>query len=322
MSDRSKAKVAFLDQTSWAEWAQSPIAQDASARSYTRLSHKGESVILMDAAPEAGEDVGPFIRITKELQKMQLAPPRILARDDGQGFLILEDLGNTDFAKAIHANPACAIELYRAAADVLIHISQQAAPNLHALDAATAGDMVRITAEHYAQTPALADDLSASITTMFQDHCQATPTLALRDFHAENLIWRPDRTGLQRVGLLDFQDAFIAPDGYDLASLLRDARRDIDANLADNILGYVADQTGEPHDQLTLRIRGLAIQRNLRILGVFARLIRVHGKTRYAAMLPRVWRYINEDLDHPAFSDLHKLVSDGLPAPSAFEAST
>lgn len=318
MPDRRDAMTRFLDPTPWANWTGTAIAQDASARSYTRLTHGKDSVILMDAPPSAGEDVQPFIDMSDVLQGMDLAPPKILAGDVPQGFLVLEDLGTTDFAKAIQADPTRAQDLYQAAADVLIHIAKRPAPALKKMDAETASDMVRITAEHYAQTPEIADALADGVTQMIQAHCGPADTLALRDFHAENLIWRPDEIGLKRVGILDFQDAFIAPAGYDLASLLRDARRDIDRGFANDLISYVADQTAQPIDQLSLRIRCLAVQRNLRILGVFARLIRVHRKIRYADMLPRVWNYIIDDLDHPALSDLQKLVRDGLPPPSAW----
>jgi len=318
MSDRAEAKARFLNETPWASWQGTAIAQDASARSYTRLSDGRQSVILMNAPPSAGEDVRPFIHIGNLLQGMNLAPPQILAADADQGFLILQDLGPIDVASAISVDPKTAEGLYKAAADVLTHIAKQPAPDLPKMDPTTAGNMVRITAEHYARAPTIADDLADHVTHMMQSHCGPADTLALRDFHAENLIWRPKETGLHRVGLLDFQDAFVAPAGYDLASLLRDARRDIDRELADTIISYVAEQTVPGRDQLNLQLRCLAIQRNLRILGVFARLISVHGKTRYRAMLPRVWRYITEDLDHPALTDLRKLVSDGLPDPSAW----
>lgn len=313
MSDRTASLSRFLNASVWTDWIKTPIAQDASARSYMRLSQGVKSAILMDAPPGKNQDIRTFVKMTDMLHAMNLAVPAILAEDMEHGFLMLEDLGTTDFAKAILTDPDCAEELYKAAADILIHIAGQPAPDLHKMDPVTAGDMVRITAEFYAQTPAMADTLAMATTDMFQTFCGPADTLALRDFHAENLIWRPGESGLQRVGLLDYQDAFIAPSGYDLASLLRDARRDIDSDFAAGITAYVAQKTDEPFDQLALRIRCLAVQRNLRILGVFSRLIRVEGKTRYAQMIPRVWRYLDQDLDHPSLADMRKLFRECLP---------
>lgn len=317
MSDRDIAKFKFLRATQWADWSHHAIAQDASSRSYTRLSNGSHSVILMDAPPDMDKSMGPFIQIGTYLRNIGLAAPKLLEDDRDQGFLVLEDLGTTDFAKAMRADPQCTQELYYAAADVLLEIPKHRAPDLHKMDANTAGEMVRIAAEYYVQSPALADALSQNVTDMVDTHCGPADTLALRDYHAENLIWRPNQSGVQRVGLLDFQDAFIAPAGYDLASLLRDARHDVDDKLAASVTAYVAAKTLEEPSSLALRVRCLAIQRNLRILGVFGRLISVHDKPRYAAMLPRVYRYIIEDLDHPALGKLRELVNDSLPPPNA-----
>jgi aminoglycoside/choline kinase family phosphotransferase len=112
------------------------------------------------------------------------------------------------------------------------------------MDPKIGANMVAITAEWYAKdvdqtnlVAAMKDALSA--LTAIAD------TLALRDFHAENLIWRPERNGLDRVGLLDFQDAFLAPAGYDLISLLKDARRDVDPILAQDIISQFSALVGQ-----------------------------------------------------------------------------
>jgi len=89
--------------------------------------------------------------------------------------------------------------------------------------------------------------------------------LSLRDFHAENLIWRGDQDGPDRVGLLDFQDAFVTHPAYDLASLLRDARRDVDPDLTDLMLA----RFGRKDPAFKMAFHVMAVQRNLRILGIF-----------------------------------------------------
>ena len=126
----------------------------------------------------------------------------------------------------------------------------------------------------------------------------------MRDFHAENVIWRPGRRGHDRFGLIDFQDAFLAPPEYDLASLLRDARRDVGADAAEAAIAAFATRSGRNRDVVSAATAMLAVQRNLRILGIFERLIRTAGKPRYADFLPRVRRLIEEDLTHPALADL------------------
>ena len=139
-------------------------------------------------------------------------------------------------------------------------------------------------------------------------------TLALRDFHAENLIWRPEHVGTDRVGLLDFQDAVLAPAGYDLASLIRDVRRDVSPQLAEDVTSYFEDHA-KPGPDFRAQLACLGAQRNLRILAVFARLAKVHGKRRYLDLMPRVWNNLMLDLQHPSLINLQTAVRDVLPAP-------
>ena len=142
-------------------------------------------------------------------------------------------------------------------------------------------------------------------------------TLSLRDFHAENMIWLPDRAGLHKVGLLDFQDAMIGPRGYDLASLLMDARRDVSPEVIEIILAEYANRTQQSRETVGRIYAILGAQRNLRILGIFVRLAMNMGRTRYLDFLPRVWGYVETSLSHPALDDLAKVVLRDLPKPSA-----
>jgi aminoglycoside/choline kinase family phosphotransferase len=200
---------------------------------------------------------------------------------------------------------------------VLVKIHAASAPQgLPRMDPKIGANMVAITAEWYAKdvdqtnlVAAMKDALSA--LTAIAD------TLALRDFHAENLIWRPERNGLDRVGLLDFQDAFLAPAGYDLISLLKDARRDVDPILAQDIISQFSALVGQDAVSFEAQCACLGVQRNLRILGVFARLIRRDKKLKYAAFIPRVWSHIQADLAHPALLNLRNAVDASLPAPSS-----
>lgn len=314
MSDRSAAIAAFLARTGHAGWLQQAIAADASRRRYLRLSRGGESVILMDAPPASGEDIRPFVAMARLLQAAGLSAPAILAEDATEGLLLLEDLGPCDVARWVDLHPAETAQVYRASVDVLVHLAGIRAPDLPRLTPAVAGDMVAITGEFYADrpVPALVGAVTATMARLAPD----PDRLALRDYHAENLIWRPGQAGLARVGLLDFQDAFVAPSGYDLASLLRDARRDVPDDICAAMTAHFAARTQAGPD-FPARLACLGAQRNLRILGVFARLARQMGKTRYLPMIPRVWAQLQKDLAHPALADLRAVVHDLLPAPGA-----
>jgi aminoglycoside/choline kinase family phosphotransferase len=130
-----------------------------------------------------------------------------------------------------------------------------------------------------------------------------------RDYHAENLLWLPERDGLARVGLIDFQDAVAGSAAYDLISLTEDARRTVSPELAEAATRhYLAamKQQGSPVDEAQFRheMAVMAAQRNAKIVGIFARLYSRDGKARYLAFLPRVWGYLARDLSHPALARL------------------
>ncbi|WP_394179130.1 aminoglycoside phosphotransferase family protein [Yoonia maritima] len=303
----------FIASSDWAAWDRHALAGDASARRYERLTDGTSNVILMDAPPENGETTHAFASITSLLQNAGLAPPEILAHDVSAGIMILSDLGQDDFARWLTQNPSDNLTLYRAATDVLVHLANYPAPSdLNQMTPEIGAQMVEITGEFYANapTPDLTNEVHRALITLAPN----ANTLALRDYHAENLIWRPEQQGLNRVGLLDYQDAFIAPAGYDLASLLRDVRREIDPALAQEITTYYMAKTGAG-SEFPAQLACLGAQRNLRILGVFARLSLVMGKKRYIDLIPRVWANLMADLRHPELKMLEQAVRDTLPAP-------
>jgi aminoglycoside/choline kinase family phosphotransferase len=130
-----------------------------------------------------------------------------------------------------------------------------------------------------------------------------------RDYHAENLLWLPDRHGVAKVGLIDFQDAVAGSAAYDLISLVEDARRDVSPELAGAATAhYLAamQAQGTPVDEAAFRheMAVMAAQRNAKIVGIFARLYKRDGRPRYLAFLPRVWTYLERDLAHPALANL------------------
>lgn len=313
MSDRNEHIARFLSGTHWQNWPQRPVAGDASARRYLRLSDGKTSVILMDAPPSENGPTQPFADMAAHLLQSGLAAPEVFAHDPATGLMVIGDLGKTDFAAHLRQSPKDEIRLYKAATEVLIKLAAIQPPqHLTRMTPDVATDMIDVLCPHY--TKADLTVLKNQLRDALASYAPEPNTLALRDFHAENLIWRPALAGHARVGLLDFQDAFVAPAGYDLVSLLRDARRDMsDATMLDCRDHYIA-QTGAPtHFPTTLACLGVA--RNLRILGVFARLAKSAGKTRYLAFLSRVWAHLLADLADPALQDLRRVVLDTLPAP-------
>jgi len=162
----------------------------------------------------------------------------------------------------------------------------------------------------------LKEQFCAVLEPLLTCHAAAADVLILRDYHAENLLWLPERAGLARVGLLDFQDALEGHRAYDLVSLLQDARRDVSNRVESAMLERYIAATGQDAESFITAYRLLGAQRNLRILGVFARLCLRDSKPRYLDLIPRVWAYLQRDLEHPALSPLRPILADALPAPT------
>ncbi|MFZ3580676.1 aminoglycoside phosphotransferase family protein [Loktanella sp. DJP18] len=312
MSDRGLRTSRFLSGTQWQDWKAFPLASDASARRYWRLTGPaGRTAILMDADPATGENVTPFLAIAQWLIANGLSAPGLLHGNVPQGLLLIDDLGPETVAAAA-ANVTEDI-LYDAAVDVLVVLDRLTPPpGLKVMTPGVGAEMVAITAEAY--HPCDPAPLVGAMRDALAAHAPTASHLALRDYHAENLIWQPQAAGLHRIGLLDFQDAFVAPRGYDLASLLRDIRRTVSAAQVTRQTARFAAAVGIDPDALAAQLATLGAQRNLRILGVFARLD-ARGKPRYADMLPRVWDQLLADLDHPALTDLRRIVVTMLPRP-------
>ena len=145
-----------------------------------------------------------------------------------------------------------------------------------------------------------------------------TPVFVHRDYHAMNLMWLPHRTGVARVGMIDFQDALAGHPAYDLISLLEDARREVTPAISDFMTAlYISRSRAEglALDETQFRAAAalLAAQRNAKIIGIFARLWMRDTKPRYLAHLPRVWRYMERDLAHPALAPLKAWYDRAVP---------
>jgi aminoglycoside/choline kinase family phosphotransferase len=148
---------------------------------------------------------------------------------------------------------------------------------------------------------------------------KADPGWVLRDYHSPNLMWLPNRDGVRRVGILDFQDALVGPLAYDLVSLLQDARLDVPEALERELLARYCSARGAQSqhfssDRFVSLYATLGAQRNSKILGIFARLAKRDGKRGYLAHIPRVARYLERGLAHPALAELRRFYAREFPA--------
>lgn len=318
MTDRAAAADAFIDAAGWGQATRSVLAGDASNRRYDRLvAGDGHSAVFMDAPPEKGEDVRPFIRVAQFLTATGLSAPRILDQDTERGFLLIEDLGDAVFARLMADDPERTAPLYAAATDALIDLHKAAPLDLPVCDAAWLGTTTGLLFDWYAADATLEKPFNDLFVPLAQGLDTAPRVVILRDFHAENLIWLPDRAGPARVGLLDFQDALLGHPAYDLVSVLQDARRDVAPEIEAEMIARYLRKTGAEAESFHRAYTLLGLQRNLRILGIFARLCLRDGKAHYLDYVPRVWGYVQRNLAHPDLAPLAGLLKGRLPEPTA-----
>ena len=324
MTNRAVLAEALIAQTPWCGAHQEPLAGDASNRRYKRLTDPstGRTAVLMDAPPDKGEDVETFVCVANYLRSLGLSAPEIYAIDAEYGFLLLEDLGDALFSRFLRDNPKLQRTLYDAATDVLVHLHAAPTLSLDSYDPALMTEYAALSFTRYAQgvLGSYDPDAHARFELRFADilhrETGGTRVVVQRDYHAENLIWLPERKGLARVGLLDFQSAMLGHPAYDLMSLLQDVRRNVPAGIEMRMIDRYISATGIDGHDFRTAYAVLGVQRNLRILGAFARLATDYGKPRYVDLIPVTWAHLMRDLEHPALVPIAELLRNALPEPS------
>jgi aminoglycoside/choline kinase family phosphotransferase len=273
------------------------LPADASARRYFRLVGSNPPMLLMDAPPP-GETIGPFVDVARHLASLGLSPPAIYETDAAQGFALIEDFGDATYTRLLDGG-SDAGPLLTAATDVLVTLHTHpagmaiAAP---AYDRAKLLDEIAELPDWYGLAVAgkpLSTDAREGFIAIWRDLLESLPApgsgLVLLDYHLDNLMALPGRTGAAACGLLDFQDARIGPRPYDLLCLLRNERRGIDPTLSQALYDrYIA--AARPADPALFGVwyRVLAAQRYTKVLGRFARLTLRDSRDGYLRYLPRV----------------------------------
>ncbi len=266
--------------------------------------------------------VDAFVAVAGYLKGRGFSAPEVIAFDVAAGLAVLEDLGDDLYATLI-ARGADPQPLYETAVDLQIALHAEPPPAVLSSEGArwplAAYDDLALKTytelfldwwPKYADLPPFPDQARADWETLCAPIRQVAERNAVvfahRDFHAENLIWLPERTGLARVGLLDFQDAVKAHPAWDLLHLLQDARRDVAPELEAAMLGrYLAARPELDREGFLKDYRALAALNAARILGpIFARQVVHFGRPKYVAFMPRTWRYLERNLAHPDLAGL------------------
>ena len=341
---RAAALAALLARTGWDKAQRIPLAGDASTRAYERLVLGDRTAILMDAPakedapcpPEATPEerkalgwnartrlaasrVEAFAAVGAYLASLGLSAPAVYGLDAAAGYALLEDLGEDLFAVAIPQG-ASETALYARAGDVLA-AAQAATPPavlegpggswpLLSFDALALETYMEVVQEWLPAATAVrftskdGEAFRDATDRLISEAMSYPRVLTIRDYHAENLLWLPERPGLKAVGLLDYQDAVLGFRGWDLSMLLHDARRDVSPEAAAAALEAYLAASGADRDTVEREIAVLGAINILRILGIFARLVKRDGKPRYSGFMPRMWRHLAGVLQHPDLADL------------------
>lgn len=342
---REALKRRFLQDSGFADAARHPLPGDASTRRYERLVRPdGTTFMLMDQAPALeSQPCGPlqdyderrtsgynamarlaagrieaFVAAANYLRAQGLSAPEIVALDAPHGLLVSEDLGDNLFARLIEQGQD-ELPLYLSAIEALAQLHELTPPDVlpggwpllsyDDLALKTGADLFvewypKFDPSHPLDDKAIAE--WEALWAPLRARAEAGATVFIhRDYHAENLLWLPDRNGAARVGMIDFQDALRAHPSWDLLSLLHDARRDVSKALEDTALDHYFNL--RPHvdrDAFMRDYTALAVLNESRILGIFSRLVVRDHKPRYEAFMPRMWRHIADSLNMPGMEGL------------------
>jgi N-acetylmuramate 1-kinase len=302
-----------------------PASADASFRRYFRVTTPARTYIAMDAPPDR-EDVGPFLKVAGLMATTGINVPAVVAEDRGAGFLLLGDLGATQYQGALEsADAAARAALYGDAAAALLQLQsrgQAAAAELPPYGLALLDREMQLFPDwflgrHLGQAidAATRDALELTFARLAAAALEQPQVFVHRDYHSRNLmVCEPGRPGI-----LDFQDAVRGAVTYDLVSLYKDCylrwpREDVLAWVEAYRVAAVQARVIPRDLDAAAFLRHfdlMGAQRHLKVLGIFARLWWRDGKPSYLHDLPRVLDYVLEVLPlYPELAPLRPLFAD------------
>ena len=339
----------LLERAGWSDAKREFLQGDASVRAYERLvKPTGETAILMISPPrpdgpiirfgkpyaaiaKLSPDITAFIAMDEGLRSLGYSAPALFAYSIDEGLALIEDFGSTTIAQngvpdGARYAPAIALlaDLHGRDLPPILTAGEEAyEPPVYDIEAMLVE--VELALDWYA--PAIARVTPPSGARMqflaiwrelLQPVLAEPTTWTLRDYHSPNLHWLPDRLGLKRIGLIDFQDAVLGPPAYDVVSLLQDARVDVPEDLEMRLAAlYMRRRTAaDPAfdaQKFAVAYAATGAQRATKILGLFARLDKRDRKPDYLRHLPRIERYLARNLAHPLLRPLALWYQNHLP---------
>ncbi len=318
--DRNDTRRLFLEQHGWENACSTALKPDASFRHYFRLTKNDQRCLLMDAPP-SHENSSAFVNITRHLIRIGIRCPEILSFDKQNGFLLIEDLGDDTFTRLLaQSDTQNEGMLYNQALELLIKL--QTNPDNTAIDVAhydfkTLFEEAELLIDWY--YPArygqkIGQPARRSFKHAWQEIYSLLPSLqpvlVLRDFHVDNLMRIDDQ-----CAVIDYQDALTGSPAYDLASLLEDARRDIDPELINQLKGkYLKHMPAGDTQAFNDHYSFWATQRHCKVAGIFVRLWLRDHKSVYLKHLPRTINLMHRHTSHPLLHPFARWLEQNMPA--------
>ncbi len=304
-----------------------PLTGDASTRQYFRILRPGNPSVVLAVyeAPFVFDEL-PFVNVCRLFEHIPLPIPAIAGHADDLGILILEDLGDVTLQAHLGVTqPAEHDALYRQAVELVFRMQRKGAelesdefiPYKIAFDRDKLMWELNFFVKHFLEayrgatiTPAAREALNEEWLCIADELAGEPRVLCHRDYHSRNLMLH-DR----RLYMIDFQDARMGPDTYDLASLLRDSYVDLSEQRVDDLLwvylklGGAAAATPAAFAEYRRRFDLMSVQRNIKALGTFGHQTTSRGNTVYIQYIPRTVSYIRTNLErYPRFARLRELL--------------
>jgi len=333
----------FLDAHGYADARRRHLTGDASTRAYEYIYPEDGSArrILMDSPRQPdgppirdgkpysqivhlAEDVYPFVAIDLALRDRGFAAPQIYESDCESGLLLIEDLGpdtlldgdGKPIEERYREAVACLAALHAVAFDRDIRLPTGGVHHVPDYDRTAMKMEAELLIDWHLPwkrngTPATDAERAEFLAIwdgLIDQLATAEKTLVLRDFHSPNIIWRGEQQGIQRIGLIDFQDAMIGPSAYDLVSIVQDARVTVERNIVDQLMAdYLDLRRREPGFDETDFLKAWAImsaQRACKLNGLWVRLMKRDHKPGYMKHMDRTLWHLSVAFEHEALTPL------------------
>ena len=316
--------IPFLKKNGIKEFKLKQIKSDASFRKYFRIYTKNKSInLLLVRSPKKKENNLGYIKTANILEEMNLSVPKIIDYDNKKNLFLIEDFGSQTFKNSLK-NGVDEYKLYNLAVETLIYIYKWKINLKKKLPLYSEKKLINEALLFlewywpfiYKKKPSqkTIDEFIKIWKFLLKKNLKSKKILVHRDFHIDNLFFLKNRVKLRSCGLIDFQDAVLGPSSYDLVSLLEDARRDVDNKIISKMYKkFTSNLKTKEKKFFVSEYRTLAINRHLKVIGIFSRLYLRDKKKNYLKHIPRLWRLIEKNLNYDDLKQINIWIDEYFP---------